>query len=540
MTMDRYTFKKATEDWEFEEIHRLNYRTFVEEIPQHERNDAHRLVDKFHDKNTYLIALAGEELAGMMAVSTRRPFSLDEKMDDLDDYIPAGRNLAEVRLLAIDPEHRNRKILTGLLRLLYNYCIEQGIDMAVISGTVREKKLYARMGFTPFGPLVGSGTALYQPMYVTIETFCQYLPQDSGTSSRKTIPEIMNLLPGPVRINDDVLKVFGSAPVSHRNPKFLEAVAETKDLLCKLSKAGHVELMQGGGTLANDVVSLQLRALYSPGLVLSSGEFGERLVEQCRRAGLKHEVLRKGWGEPFDRNEIVDALSRLADCGWIWSVHCESSTGVLNDLEMLKDVAREHGVKLCMDCTSTIGTVDLDLRDVYLSTGSSGKGLAALPGLALVFSSDAERPMLGDVPRCLDLGYYIKKDGMPFTLSSNLVLALRASLRSKSWPLRYRDIKHEMADIRAMARQYGLRVIADDQCASPAILTIELPESVDSLEIADKLEQRGYLLSSQSEYLVARNWIQICLMGDSLSGDFEKVIYYLANPAKIDEDSRSN
>ena len=29
------TFKIASEDWEFELIHRLNYKTFVEEIPQH-------------------------------------------------------------------------------------------------------------------------------------------------------------------------------------------------------------------------------------------------------------------------------------------------------------------------------------------------------------------------------------------------------------------------------------------------------------------------------------------------------------------------
>jgi len=28
-------FKIASEDWEFEQIHRLNYRTFVDEIPQH-------------------------------------------------------------------------------------------------------------------------------------------------------------------------------------------------------------------------------------------------------------------------------------------------------------------------------------------------------------------------------------------------------------------------------------------------------------------------------------------------------------------------
>ena len=41
-------FKFASEDWEFELIHRLNYRTFVEEIPQHKASPTHRLVDKFH------------------------------------------------------------------------------------------------------------------------------------------------------------------------------------------------------------------------------------------------------------------------------------------------------------------------------------------------------------------------------------------------------------------------------------------------------------------------------------------------------------
>ena len=35
-------FKSATEDWEFEQIHRLNYKTFVEEIPQHHASPAQR------------------------------------------------------------------------------------------------------------------------------------------------------------------------------------------------------------------------------------------------------------------------------------------------------------------------------------------------------------------------------------------------------------------------------------------------------------------------------------------------------------------
>ena len=54
-------FKVATEPDEFEKIHRLNYQTFVEEIPQHEPNSRGMLVVKFHDEKTCFIALDGDE-----------------------------------------------------------------------------------------------------------------------------------------------------------------------------------------------------------------------------------------------------------------------------------------------------------------------------------------------------------------------------------------------------------------------------------------------------------------------------------------------
>ena len=43
-----YEFKYASEDHEFEQIHRLIYQAFVEEIPQHPPNPERRMVDPFH------------------------------------------------------------------------------------------------------------------------------------------------------------------------------------------------------------------------------------------------------------------------------------------------------------------------------------------------------------------------------------------------------------------------------------------------------------------------------------------------------------
>src|SRR5687767_6397184 len=92
-------YKVASEPAEFEQIHRLNYQTFVEEIPQHPPNPERCLVDRFHPENTYLIVLAGEALVGMLAMRDQRPFSLDAKLPVLDSYLPPHRSVCELRLL---------------------------------------------------------------------------------------------------------------------------------------------------------------------------------------------------------------------------------------------------------------------------------------------------------------------------------------------------------------------------------------------------------------------------------------------------------
>lgn len=163
--MPGFRFKIASEDHEFEQIHRLNYRTFVEEIPQHPPNPSRRLVDRFHEQNTYIICLHEERLVGMVAARGERPFSLDGKLDDLDGYLPPYRKMCEGRLLAVEKAYRRGPVFVGLLEEALSYGRRQGYDLVVMSCTVRQLKLYAHLGFVPFGPLVGTPEARYQPMY---------------------------------------------------------------------------------------------------------------------------------------------------------------------------------------------------------------------------------------------------------------------------------------------------------------------------------------------------------------------------------------
>jgi len=160
-----YLFKIATSKDEAEQIHRLNYETFVEEIPQHAPNTTRRLVDRFHDDNTYLICLRGGELVGMVAVRGVRPFSLDQKLPNLDSYLPAAERICELRLLTVRRQYRGTRILYGLMAMVGRYSALERFDLAIISGFIRQLQLYRHLGFVAFGPLVGTPQVQFQPMY---------------------------------------------------------------------------------------------------------------------------------------------------------------------------------------------------------------------------------------------------------------------------------------------------------------------------------------------------------------------------------------
>jgi len=506
-------FKIASEQWEFEAIHRLNYKTFVEEIPQHTNNPEQRLVDKFHAENTYAICLNGTQLVGMVAGRGHRPFSLDQKVPNLDAHLPEGRTVLEVRLLSVEKDYRNGFVFSRLVGLIAQHFKERGFDLAIISGTVRQLKLYKHLGFVPFGPVVGVGDAQFQPMYLTLETFIQ-MAKVLSPPSAEVNRILASYLPGPVDVHEEVRKAFEKGPVSHRSNAFTSDFRSTQRLLCDLAQASQVEILLGSGSLANDAVGAQISLLNEPGLILSNGEFGERLIDHAKRLGLQFESQQMSWADPFDYRAVRRRLELGASWRWLWAAHCETSTGMLNDLETLKSICAKSGVKLCLDCISSIGTIQVNLNGVYLASCVSGKALASFPGLSMVFYNHDLAPAPGKLPRYLDLGYYAAQGGVPFTHSSNLLYALQTALTRTCWAEKFRQLTEVSRWLRSRLRELGLSIVAPDAHASPAVVSIALPPHVNSKGVGLRLKKAGYLLSYNSEYLLKRNWIQICLMGE--------------------------
>jgi aspartate aminotransferase-like enzyme len=285
--------------------------------------------------------------------------------------------------------------------------------------------------------------------------------------------------------------------------------------------------MVGSGTLANDAIAAQLGLLRTPGVVLANGEFGERLVDHAARAHLDHRVVSAPWGTVLDLREVDRALRDVAPGGWCWMVHCETSSGILNDLSGVRDLCAARGIHLAADCVSSIGTMPVDLRGVYLASGVSGKALAGLPGLSMVFHHHAISASR-DLPRYLDVGYYAEKGGVPFTHSSNLLAALRVAVERTMRRAPFTALREQAAWLRARLRDAGFVVVAPEEHVAPGVVSLAIPGAGNGTALGDRMADAGFELSYRSEYLRRRDWVQVALMSDWSQEQLERLVEALS------------
>ncbi|MEW9110170.1 MAG: aminotransferase class V-fold PLP-dependent enzyme [Cytobacillus gottheilii] len=499
-------YKVAAEADEYKQIYELNYQTFVEEIPQHQENTEKRLIDKFDEENTYIIAKDGAEVVGMIAVRAKRPFSLDHKLPDIDSYLPKEARPCEIRLLSVKEKYRSTFVFFQLCELLVSYCLENHYNLALISGTLRQTKLYKRIGFTSFGPEVGEADARFQPMYLTKERFEENTLAFKELMKKKN-PEPYTFLPGPVPMDEEVTAHLNRIPLSHRDREFMDAIHRVSRTMCQLTNANHAEIVVGTGTLANDIVAAQLSRMPGTGLILANGEFGYRLIEHASRMGLTFETIKKEWNVNIDLSEIEEKVKANSEISWVWTVHCETSTGYLYDINAIQKLCKKVGTELCVDSCSSVGTIPVNLKDIYLATAVSGKGLGSYPGIGIILHRENIRPD-ASIPRYLDLGLYAMSDSVPFTHSSNLLFALETALHHHTG---YENTVLGN-EIKGKLIQSGLPVLGDEEY-SPHVITIEMPAGISSQEFGDRLKKKMILISYESKYLLDRNWIQVAIMG---------------------------
>jgi len=320
------------------------------------------------------------------------------------------------------------------------------------------------------------------------------------------ISNITNLSTGPVGITKQVQRALQESPISHRSTAFRNLYEQTTAFLSNSFNVRGTYLLTGSGTLANEVMIQEIKALDSKGLILSNGEFGNRLIGQASRSALDFITYKLEWGAAFNLNAVEKLLTQHPS-KWLLFCHCETSTGMINDMKQLTRLACKHNSLCFADCMSTVGTMPMDLSGVAMATASSGKGLASIPGLAIVFSN-IEPAIKSASPIYLDLYHYKKSAGIPFTIPSNLLKALNVSIRQKLQQEQYGLIKQYRKGFFTILNDVRLVPFSNELSS---VFTITSPASIVQ-EFAANF-QRRLLLSYESDYLRSRNWCQLATFG---------------------------
>lgn len=551
-------FREAVSEKEFEQIHALNHRVFAEEIAQHEQDPSGLLIDRFHAQNRYFVAVRDGAVIGMISAHAGPDFSIQKRLPD-SSVLNALPKPMEVRLLAIEPRERNHTVLTGLLWQVYEHAVANGFSHLLISAITTREAMYRKLGFRALGPEVPDGSASFIPMtaaldgHHTIDAKRVRLHErhwrrmiDDGTAARNGMPipcpamedepidlHPLSLLPGPVAIHPSVARAFASPPVSHRSKAFVEVFERVRSVLNAFLPGMEAAVFPGAGTLANDAVGANLRALFrdEEGLVLSNGEFGDRLARQASRAGLRFRTLSFPYGAAWAFDAIRAALER--EPRWIWAVHLETSTGVLNDAPRLLGLAREAGCAAALDCVSSLGAVAMESHPeaLWMVSGVSGKSLGAYAGLAFVYANAACRHALARTELCpsFDLTHMLNAEGPVSTVASPALLALACALEQnyeteEARMRRCGEYRRLGESVRCAMRAAGLEPLAAEAIAAPNITTFPLPYP----QFVEDCRRAGYVIAHESPYLVTRGWGQIATMGDVTEEKLEPLFRTIA------------
>ncbi|MDP7062767.1 MAG: GNAT family N-acetyltransferase [Planctomycetota bacterium] len=538
-------------------IAQLLHNTFVAELRQYQDNGSGHHIDKFDAKNTYFLAESEGKLVGAIAVHSQAPFSVAARLPEGVHMEEVADRPLEVRLLCVAPGLRFSRIAFRLMAASYRYALAHGFRELWISGVSAQIPLYKKLGFEELGPPVAAGDSFFSPMRVKTEGLPAALRREAMTEKLQPVaPKLLNLLPGPARLRPDVQEAAAKDPIYHRSAEFMRLSREVSQHLRDWGLPQRIALLSGGGTLANDAIANALRHLpkanAQPGVILTSGEFGDRLAQHASAAGLEFELLRGAWGETWPLDRLQELLAN-GQPAWIWGVHLESSTGVLNPASTLLEMVDCQQVAVCLDCASSLGGVEIPEGAAMVSS-VSGKSLEAIPGIAVIAADPhwvneiqhhaAQSSSL--CPPGLDLLEAWQMSEPPHTLASQLLLPLAVSLRNACNPATATARLHKQAEIgrhvRAKLRSCGLRIVASEQDASPTLTTFEVPAGFTTTEFLERARAWGFQLAGQSCYLRRRRLAQIATLGNFSEQDlnaFFEALHFLSEAVPAESGMKS-
>jgi len=321
--------------------------------------------------------------------------------------------------------------------------------------------------------------------------------------------KLLLFTPGPVNVADNVRTAIAGADICHREIEFERVFRRIETRLLQLFEIRNPEdyqavVITGSGSAANEAMLSSVVGDQTI-LVLSNGEFGERLHATSEIHNEHTMHLRFPWGSPLDLG-VIDEHLRQNPVDVLAVVHHETSSGMLNPLGAIGQLATSHRVMLLVDCVSSAGaeSIDMERDNIAFCSASSSKAIGAYPGLSMVIGRVDEFEKLATArarTSYLNLHTFFtfarERSQTPNTPAVPLFHALDKALGNilvETVAGRRAATRRRAMRLRTGMRALGLTFLLELDEMSSVLTTVCLPSGVDIERLRTELRQQSIII----------------------------------------------
>lgn len=312
--------------------------------------------------------------------------------------------------------------------------------------------------------------------------------------------------PGPLTTSapckQAMLRDLGS-----RSPEFVATVAEIRTGLLELARLSPshwtVIPVQGSGTFGLESVIGSALPRNGRLLVAVNGAYGHRHVQIAERLGIDVVAIEGPETRSFASELLVDALDDEGQFSHVMLTHCETTTGVLNDIESLARVACERGCSVMIDAMSSFGGIPFDAEALpadYI-VSSSNKCIEGVPGFSFVLARKAALARCEGQARSLSLDLHAQWSGLEkngqfrFTPPVQVFLAFGEAIRELQLEggiaARHERYSANHRELVGGMRALGFETVIADAEQSPIITSFYEPAGFDFESFYSTLREEG-------------------------------------------------
>ncbi len=345
--------------------------------------------------------------------------------------------------------------------------------------------------------------------------------------------------PGPTNVRDNVRL---ARAVETTNPDldkdFYDFYKETCNRIGEvLSTKKDVFMLSGEGILGLEAACASLTEPGDRVLIIDNGVFGEGFADFVKIYGgipVLYSVDRK---KEIDIEELRAFLDEDNNFKYATVVHCDTPSGVLNDISKICPMLKKYGILTVVDSVAAMGgePIKVDEWNIDIALGGSQKAFSAPPGLSIVtISDDADKAMRERRTQIVGFycnltiwkGYYEKK-WFPYTMPISDIYGFRVAVDNileegiDSVHNRHRQIA--LATRNALTN-HGLKLYLNSGFSS-TVTVVEPPQGIEAKVLINHMRDKYNLLISGSFDYLENKVIRIGHMGENATMD--KIIFVL-------------